>query len=101
MNFADALENETIEEAIREAIEEINAACVRHPDDPRDAGVANPAVIASDPIRLVTVEIEQRDTGYATIAGAGLAEPLRVEFYADELVSEWAETAMLEAIAAQ
>lgn len=101
MNFADALENEIIEEAIREDIEEINATCVQYPDNPRDAGVANPAVIASDPIRLVTVEIEQRDTGYATIAGAGLAEPLRVEFHTDEHISEWVNTTMLKAIQAQ
>jgi hypothetical protein len=95
--FADVVNTGDLHAQITAYMEEINKLCRESPN-PRDCGVVNPSAIVADPIRLVGIELEDGELGYATVAGGGLAEPVRVEFNCDDLVSEWVQMDMLDHI---
>jgi hypothetical protein len=94
--FASAINNGNVEEVVQLALENINDACRNYPDSPRDAGVMNPERFIEHPLKLVKVEILDRDGGELTVdSWWGV---VTVEFCADDNVFEFCGTELLEAM---
>ena len=95
--FAEAIDRGNLHALLGELIEETNAACRRHPNSGRDAGVYNPRSILADPLRLDRVELTGQHEGYVLLSGGGVVE-VAAPFKADNNVCEWSQTDMLDHI---
>ena len=98
MLFFDAINSGQLHKEIQAALNDLNRACKKYPNSPRDAGVRNPSKIAKDPVRVVKVDLEDRDTGWVEILGSGLSSPVRVDFSADEEIGDWVNDTLLDRI---
>ena len=92
--FADYINGGDVRAAVTEQLEDINKACREHPDNPRDSGVSNAKAFIDDPLRLVSLDLEDSEIGIATVSGGGTTVTL--DFDADEDVSEWVSMNLLE-----
>lgn len=97
MTFAKAINSNSVEAKVQKALDIINDACRQNPDNPRDAGVKDPAKFIAHPLKLVKVEVEDRDTGTLTVDSAWGRKT--VEFSADDSIQEFVDGELLEALA--
>lgn len=97
--IADHINNdEDIVVLFKQAINQLNDACVRHRHSPRDAGVVNPGKIADNPIKLKSLGLEDSEIGVITVTSGGVE--ITAHFSADETISDFINYTLLEALPA-
>lgn len=79
---------------VQKAFDTLNKACLQHPTSPRDAGVNNPAKVNSDPFKVLKVDLEDSEMGYALVRGCGVEN--KIVFSADDDVFEWMNDVLQE-----
>ena len=96
MTFADLVNFGSVAELQRK-FDEINEACRRHPNSPRDAGVVSPALFVAHPLRVVSMDLVDRDEGFVVV-DSPFGEKT-VPFVADDVVDEWVNDDLLSSLA--
>lgn len=91
--FADIINAGNHDEIITNWLDGINNSCKKHPTNPRDAGVVNPEAFITDPLVLVSIDLEDREIGNMTVRGGG--REWTAEFDADDNVGEWVQMDLL------
>jgi hypothetical protein len=79
---------------VQAALDDINGACRRHPDSPRDAGVLNPRRFVEHPLRLVRVDLIDRDSGEMVVDSPWGEKT--ATFSADDDISEFCGMDLME-----
>lgn len=84
--------------AIQSALDDLNQTCRTYRNSPRDAGVVNPEKIATDPLKVQSVDLEDAEIGHVVINGGGMPSPVTVQFSADETLSDWVNFSLLDSL---
>jgi len=108
-DFADLVNEDILDAELQKLVDDTNNRIKREYDsiikrggDPKSPEYdPSPAMIAENPIKIVEIDLEDRDLGYVIFSGGGNTKPVTVQFSADERLYEWWSEEALNAFPSQ